>query len=83
MARAFNAREGFTAEDDTLPKRMFEKVGSEGSSGKPNNINDFEKAVSLYYGMMGWDTETGRPTLARLEELGIGWVEKVLDGKGE
>ena len=82
MARAYNAREGFTAEDDTLPKRMLENVGSEGSSGKPIILTDLKKAVGLYYGMMGWDPETGRPNRAKLEELGIGWVEQVLDGKG-
>ena len=30
-------------------------------------------ALSTYYAMCGWDAE-GRPTRAKLEELGIAWV---------
>jgi aldehyde:ferredoxin oxidoreductase len=33
----------------------------------------FYEALSLYYGMMGWDAE-GCPTRAKLEELGVGWI---------
>ena len=42
---------------------------------KGHSINkpDFERALKLYYGMMGWDGD-GRPTEAKLEELGVGWV---------
>jgi len=32
--------------------------------------------------MMGWDVETGIPTRARLEDMGIGWVAEEL-AKGE
>lgn len=81
MARAYNAREGFTAKDDTLPKRMFEAVGSEGSVGKPVDAEALREAVQLYYQMMGWDPQTGRPTRARLEELGIGWINQVLNAE--
>jgi aldehyde:ferredoxin oxidoreductase len=81
MARAYNAREGFTAKDDTLPKRFFESVGSEGSVGKPLDAEALQEAVQLYYQMMGWEPQTGRPTRARLEELGIGWVDQVLNAE--
>ena len=77
MARAYNAREGFTAQDDTLPRRMFEKTGSPDSLGKPIDAAAFKEAVQLYYQMMGWDPSTGTPHHARLEELGIGWVGQV------
>ncbi len=30
--------------------------------------------LSVYYGMMGWDPQTGEPTAAKLHELDIGWL---------
>ena len=28
-------------------------------------------AIDLYYGMLGWDADTGAPTRAKLYELGL------------
>jgi aldehyde:ferredoxin oxidoreductase len=39
---------------------------------------ELEKAVWLYYEMMGWDPETGMPTEGKLYELGIGWSHSEL-----
>jgi aldehyde:ferredoxin oxidoreductase len=33
-----------------------------------------DDAVGLYYGMMGWDPQTGIPTDAKLHELDVAWV---------
>jgi aldehyde:ferredoxin oxidoreductase len=30
--------------------------------------------LSVYYGMMGWDPQTGVPTEGKLHELDIGWA---------
>jgi hypothetical protein len=30
----------------------------------------------MFYGMMGWDRETGLPTSEKLQALGIGWVDE-------
>ena len=38
---------------------------------------DFKKAKRIYYGMMGWDPETGVPGEAKLHELDIAWVRDV------
>jgi aldehyde:ferredoxin oxidoreductase len=35
------------------------------------------EAKALYYQMVGWDEE-GRPTRAKLVELGLGWLVKEL-----
>ncbi|MEA3487046.1 MAG: aldehyde ferredoxin oxidoreductase C-terminal domain-containing protein, partial [Thermodesulfobacteriota bacterium] len=52
-AREFNLREGMTAADDTLPKRLFqEKLGD---SGKSITEAEFEKMRSEYYQLRGWD----------------------------
>ena len=34
-----------------------------------------DEAVTLFYGMMGWDPETGAPTDAKLHDLDIAWVK--------
>ncbi|HSJ55684.1 MAG TPA: aldehyde ferredoxin oxidoreductase C-terminal domain-containing protein, partial [Anaerolineae bacterium] len=73
MMRAFNAREGFTREDDVLPPKLARaRLGgpSDGVSVPPEQI---EQAKDLYYAMCGWD-ELGVPSRVKLEELGIGWV---------
>ena len=77
LARAFNFREGFTKADDALPKRLQESTGDQGHPGI--ETEDLARAVALYYEMKGWDSETGRPGRAKLEELGLGWVAEALD----
>ncbi len=71
LARLFNLREGFTAEDDKLPKRFFGPFRSDSSpTGKPLDEEGFRHAIRSYYAAMGWDAE-GVPTRERLEQLGI------------
>ncbi len=53
QAREFNLREGMTAADDTLPKRFFEEK-LEGS-GKVLPKSEFDKMLSDYYKLKGWD----------------------------
>jgi aldehyde:ferredoxin oxidoreductase len=73
MMRAFNAREGFTREDDVLPPKLARpKIGGP-SDGAYVDPEDLEAAKDLYYAMSGWD-EMGVPTRAKLEELSLGWV---------
>ena len=74
LARAFNMREGLTVEDDVLPPRMGEPLKVAAIDGWSIDEEEFLRARALYYGMMGWDEETGIPRTAKLHELGIGWV---------
>ena len=77
MMRQFNAREGFTREQDVLPPKVHQpKVGG-ASDGVYVTVEELEKAKDLYYQMAGWDVATGNPTKAKLEELGIGWAASV------
>jgi len=78
MTRAYNLREGFTREDDVLPERMFEPFTSGPLAGVAVEREAFDKALSMYYGMLGWNSATGVPTEAKLHELGIGWVGDLL-----
>jgi aldehyde:ferredoxin oxidoreductase len=74
LARIFNLREGLTRADDRLPPRLSEPFRTPSSFEKPVDPAAFEEALSLYYGMMGWDPQTGAPGLAKLHELDIAWA---------
>jgi len=75
MARAFNAREGFSRKEDTLPERFFQPLEGEGPlKGFLLDRKAFEEALDLYYAMMNWDPEKAKPTRAKLIELDIDWV---------
>lgn len=74
MARVFNIREGFSAKDDRLPERLFEKLEPGTPREKSIMREDLAKAITLYYGAMGWDEKTGIPTDGRLSFLGLEWL---------
>jgi len=68
LTRAFNAREGFTKKDDNLPERMEkEPLKSGKTKGKFVPRADFEKMLTEYYKLWGWDDQ-GRPTKKSLQE---------------
>jgi aldehyde:ferredoxin oxidoreductase len=68
MEREFNNRAGFTAKDDSLPKRLLtEAVKTGPSKGK---VNMLAEMMPKYYAARGWDSE-GRPTAATRERLGL------------
>jgi aldehyde:ferredoxin oxidoreductase len=75
LKRAFNVREGFGPDDDTLPDRMFEPLLGGSLKGVAIDRGDFAKMLDLYYDMVGWDKESGFPTPAKLAELDLDWVE--------
>jgi len=78
MARVFNIREGFTRKDDTLPERLFTPLENGALKGEVFPREEFESALTVLYGLKGWDPETGIPTRERLEALSLGWVEDLL-----
>jgi len=81
IARAFNSREGFSANHDRLPQRLFDPKPDGADAGKKIfKEEDFNAAIRLYYDMIGCDPETGRPRRAKLLELGLEWVEEALNG---
>ena len=71
MARLFNVREGFTADDDRLPQRFFQPKTDGALSERSLDPEKMEKAKRYYYALMGWDINTGVPLPQKLEELGI------------
>ena len=80
MARAFNSCEGFTIKDDILPGRLFDPKPNGPDAGKKIfEQGDFEKAIELLYEIIGCDPETGRPHRGKLMELGLEWVDELLN----
>ena len=73
MARVFNLREGFSASDDKFPERLHQPLENGAMKGAFVPKEDLNKAIKLYYGMMGWD-ENGIPTEEKLLELGLDWL---------
>jgi aldehyde:ferredoxin oxidoreductase len=73
--RVFNLREGATAADDTLPRRLLETPLELGSGRTAALTEDRLRAmVASYYAARGWDAE-GRPGREDLAGLGLDRVE--------
>jgi aldehyde:ferredoxin oxidoreductase len=79
MLRAFNAREGLGRSEDTLPRKLQKALIGGPSDGLAVSTEEFEQAKDWYYEMAGWEVETGLPTRARLEELGLDWVADLIE----
>jgi aldehyde:ferredoxin oxidoreductase len=80
LARVFNMREGLTAEDDELCERSYGPTQGGALAEGGIDRDELKRAMHTYYGMMGWDRETGVPTVERLQELGVGWAAEHLPG---
>jgi len=71
LERAFNAREGFARKDDTLPPRVLkEPIRNGPSQGSVITPQELDRMLDDYYAARGWSAE-GKPTRAKLEELGL------------
>lgn len=72
LCRCFNAREGVTRKDDTLPPRFTEDSLPDGpSKGQRITNEELQSMLDNYYDLRGWDKTTGNPTSAKLRELGL------------
>ncbi len=67
--RLFNAREGFTRKDDTLPGRLLTEPKPDGPT--KGVVVPLEELKDNFYRVMGYDPSTGNPTDALLKKLGI------------
>ncbi|MEK7449477.1 MAG: aldehyde ferredoxin oxidoreductase family protein [Planctomycetota bacterium] len=69
LERIFNAREGLTKEDDTLPKRYFDDpMPLKISKGHHVDRVQFASALARYYQLRDW-TEEGMLKAERIKEL--------------
>ncbi|MBN1399795.1 MAG: aldehyde ferredoxin oxidoreductase C-terminal domain-containing protein, partial [Anaerolineae bacterium] len=78
LARLHNMRRGFTVEDDRLAERSYGPTRNGALEDGGIDREELREALHTYYGMMGWDPETGLPTVEKLQELGVGWAVEYL-----
>ncbi len=71
VAKAYNVREGFTREDDTLPRRVMEEEVPYGpTKGRKILKEELDEALDRYYTARGWDLN-GVPMKAKLQYLDL------------
>lgn len=70
LQRAFNLREGVTAEADHLPSRLLEPFNEGLAKGQ---VPDVAVHIKEYYQARGWDPK-GVPTEKTLTRLGLDWI---------
>lgn len=71
LQRMFNVMLGFDRTQDVLPDRFYKELLKAGPpSGKPMTREAFDLAMDEYYKLREWDSQ-GRPTVEKLEKLGI------------
>jgi aldehyde:ferredoxin oxidoreductase len=68
IQKIFNIRAGLSSEDDTLPPRLLKEPLAAGAP--QGQVWRRDELLPAYYAARGWDAE-GRPTAAKLRELGI------------
>ena len=74
---------GFSKKDDYPPKRYWEEPVKSGPyEGDYIDHDIWEKTLSEYYSLHGWDPETGFQTREGLEQLELSVVAKRLESEG-
>ena len=69
LEKLYNMKAGFTAADDTLPKRLLEEPIQNGPS--KGQLSRLDEVLPEYYAARGWDVKTGEPTPETLARLGL------------
>jgi aldehyde:ferredoxin oxidoreductase len=84
VARLINIREGLGRKDDTLPwKVMNVPIPDDGPvQGAVVTQEELDLLLDDYYAARGWTLE-GVPTVAKLKELGMDSLAKIVKGKQE
>ncbi len=77
LSRLYNLREGFTADDDRLPKRVMQAFKEGPLEGIEITQETFDWAKRRYYEMMLWDPDTGVPSRESVRRLKL---EEILQG---
>lgn len=72
LTRCFNVREGIRRKDDTLPPRiLYDPLPDGPGKGKIIGDETFNKMLSEYYHLRGWDPISGVPTEDTLKQLNL------------
>jgi aldehyde:ferredoxin oxidoreductase len=67
--RLINLKLGLQPADDTLPERFVREPVPDGPT--KGEVIDIQKLTADYYRLRGWDLASGRPSTAKLRELGL------------
>jgi aldehyde:ferredoxin oxidoreductase len=70
LVRLFNAREGFTRDDDELPPLLREPVENGPQAGRVVDPERFERLLDRYYAARGWGPN-GLPTAETVARLDL------------
>jgi len=81
LNRAFNAREGISRKDDTLPDRLTNEPAPKGPA--KGHVVELSKMLEEYYEFRGWDKKTGLPLRSTLRKLGLNDVAEDLAKTGK
>ncbi|MGA2238965.1 MAG: aldehyde ferredoxin oxidoreductase C-terminal domain-containing protein [Candidatus Bathyarchaeia archaeon] len=76
LERIFNARDGFSRKDDSLPVRLLETPLPEGHS--KNTTVMLNPMLNEYYRLRGW-TREGIPAISTLSEVKLGSSKQVVE----
>jgi len=79
LSRLFNLREGFTADDDKLPKRVMRAFKHGPLADVDLSDEAFNWARRRYYELMKWDPASGIPEEGCLEELQLNALLETVD----
>jgi aldehyde:ferredoxin oxidoreductase len=74
LERMFNLREGLTAEDDSLPKRLTDEPQRK---DRPDSVVPLKEMLPVYYEVRDWDGN-GVPRQRLLQKLDMGYAESVV-----
>jgi aldehyde:ferredoxin oxidoreductase len=73
LMRMFCVREGIDRTKDVLPGRLTSDPLPDGpAEGMVIDAETIELLKDVYYELRGWDKQTGKPTVRKLQELGLG-----------
>jgi aldehyde:ferredoxin oxidoreductase len=72
LQRLLNLRRGLARADDRLPNQLLRPLKDGGTEG---GVPDIDLLLAGAYAEYGWDPDTGRPTPATLERLGLSFAD--------
>lgn len=83
LERAFAVREGMTRQDDHIHGKIMKEPIQTGSyKGEMIDPQKFEVMLDEYYELRGWHKETGIPSRAKLERVGLKDIAEELTKMG-
>ncbi len=80
LNRAFNAREGISSKDDTLPDRLTKEAAPKGPA--KGHVVELSEMLEEYYELRGWSKKNGLPAKRKLMELSLMDVAMDLEKRG-